>query len=75
VVKIWIEASNVGRDEVYMACVVGPCGFCLYSLSFFHVHGIFILFSCMLFLVKFRIESQKIKGKGRLYLCEEEMEW
>jgi hypothetical protein len=29
----------------------------------------------MLFLVKFKGETQKTKGKGRLYLCEEEMEW
>ncbi len=50
-------------------------GFCLYSLTFPHVHGVLILFSCMLFLVRFKIKTQKIKGKGRLYLCEEEMEW
>jgi hypothetical protein len=29
----------------------------------------------MLFLVRFKIKTQKIKGKGRLYLCEEEMDW
>jgi len=50
-------------------------GFCLYFLTFLHVRGILILFSCMLFLVRFKIKTQKIKGKGRLYLCEEKMEW
>jgi len=54
-------------------CVACGGGLCVGSFYTPQPFLMFILFSCMLFLVRFNGETKDINGGGKLYLCEKTM--